>query len=68
MEDFMRRTKILVLFTATFMVVCGILCNIFYVASQAEVHLTCECEIPADNRGTVWVHAGDHFLWTITEE
>lgn len=60
--------KFLVPFMLAFCFIVTVLCGIFYVASQAEVHLTCECEIPADNRGTVWVHAGDHFLWTIAEE
>ena len=54
-------------FMAGFCLIVSILCGIFYVASQAEVYLTCECEISADDRGTVWVHAGDHFLWTIEE-
>ena len=63
----MRRTKILVLFTATFMVVCGILCSIFYVAAHTQVYLTPVREISTDESVHVWVHSGKNLLWTIEE-
>lgn len=58
--------KFLVPFMLAFCFIVSVLCGIFYVASQAEVHLTHRREI--SEKSNAWVHAGDHFLWTIAEE
>lgn len=57
--------KFMLPFMAGFCLVVSVLCGIFYAASQAEVHLTPEREI--SEKSNAWIHAGDHFLWTIEE-
>ena len=55
-----------IVFMLAFCFIVSTLCGIFYVASQAEVQLTPMGEM--SEKSNVWIHAGDHFLWTIAEE
>ena len=57
--------KFMLIFMLIFSIVCSFVCGILYTACNAEIHLTPDREIAVDVIGNRWIHAGDHFLWTI---
>jgi len=63
----MRKHIIVLICAVTFMLACIAICGIFNAAMQKPVSLTPMHDAYADSQGHKYVHAGDHFLWTVDE-